>query len=192
MTKGESLIKDTAIQNIDFKALQNLRSTYFEYLKTNPIVFPSSIDIIDSIKFLKRKNSANITIIGPYKNITVFEAANRIASDLVIINGLLELIETKSEYQKATFTLRLGITNHRGHGDFTISLDNQDYEEEAFNVAPSFLKAKLRNTINKWKDSSKLMHILINEDSFEKNNFKDLDFRVFKVKNWELLPQLIK
>lgn len=84
--------------------------------------------------------------------------------------------------------MRLGITDHKGHGDFTISLQGEDYEGEAFNVAPSFLKTKLRNTLKKWKDNPKLTHILINEDSLKNNTFKERDTRVFIVQNWELSP----
>lgn len=186
MKKGESLLADSELQNIDFEALKRLKTQYFEYLEQHPIVFPTPLHTIDFIKLLKRRNSDQSHIYGPYKNISIYEAANRIASDLVIINGLVELVEIKSEYKKATFTLRLGITDHKGHGDFTISLHGEDYEGEAFNVAPSFLKAKLRNTLKKWKDNPKLTHILINEDSLKNNTFKERDARVFMVRNWEL------
>jgi len=46
------------------------------------------------IRYFKRKIEGENQSIGHYTGITVFEAANRIASDLVIISGVLQLIET--------------------------------------------------------------------------------------------------
>ena len=74
----------------------------------------------------------------------------------------------------------------KDRGDFTIYLDNNyELNGEAFNVAPSFLKAKLRTTLKKWETKEKLDIILINEEAFDKMKFKIEDTRIFKVKNWE-------
>ncbi len=91
--------------------------------------------------------------------------------------------------------MRLGITDHKGHGDFTISLQGEDYEGEAFNVAPSFLKTKLRNTLKKWKDNPKLTHILINEDSLKKQHLQRARYPCFyrsKLGTFPLDDQVIK
>lgn len=185
MSKVIPLIKDEEITFINYDELLNLKAIFFRYLKKNPIQFPHSNDLIDQVKFLKRKDLDSPLTIGVYSNITILEAVNRIASDLVIINGLIQFVESNSKYQNAKFTLRLGTTHHEKRGDFTIYTDEVELEGEAFNVAPTFLKVKLRNTINKWKDNAALKVILVNEEAFLGNNFKVLDQRVFKVKNWD-------
>ena len=121
----------------------------------------------------------NPLIIGPYKNITPFEAANRIASDLVIINGSLQLIGSQ-EPESSVVTLRLGAEHIKGKGDFTIN----KFEGEAFNVAPSFLSTKLYQTRRKWRDNQDLLkYILINEDAF-RGRFPN-DKKIIIVSNWD-------
>src|SRR5688500_11782503 len=85
--------------SICFPQLLELRQEYSKLIAHNPFpkppLNPSSIDMI---MYLKRKASDNIIKIGPYENITVFEAANRIASDLVLINGIIQIIEDGLEH----------------------------------------------------------------------------------------------
>lgn len=128
--------------------------------------------------FKRTKDKGNS--IGPYSNITVFEAANRIASDLVIINGVIKLIEQNTEPANSTITLRLGNKHVRDKGDFTINKK----EGKAFNVASSFYKVKLRNTNKKWESTS-LAYILVNADL--ENEFPAIktDSRIILVDNWD-------
>ena len=189
MKKVEYLFERNEIIDIDYQALLDFKRTYLKLLDDNPCpVPPSSGSFYEMIKYLKRKDEALPLKIGAYGNITPFEAANRIASDLVIINGLLQLVEKHKEFKEAIFTLRLGTTHHVGKGDFTIELNGEEYEGEAFNVAPSFLKQKLRNTKLKWNKTeqlnSRLNYILVNEEAFEFIGKSNVDERVFRVKNW--------
>lgn len=190
MQKVDYLFAPNDLIEIDYEMLQICKERYFGFLNDNP--FPKPPDTgtyFEMINYLKRKDTNNPQKIGPYQNITVFEAANRIASDLVIINGIIQLVAKYPELKVACFTLRLGILHEKGKGDFTIHLDNQDIEGEAFNVAPSFLKVKLRNTISKWKKSEnrdQLMYILVNDEALNFIGKAKIDDRVFRVKNWEL------
>lgn len=85
---------------------------------TNPFpVLPNSGSHYEMINFLKRKDETRSIKIGGYENIRPFEAANRIAT-----------------------------TRYKGKGDFTIKINGEEYEGEAFNVAPLFLKQKMKKT----------------------------------------------
>jgi hypothetical protein len=182
MSKVDFLIE--ASNNIDIVGLQNLKIRYFDLLHKNEFPKnPVKVDFYSMINFLKRRDEKNPISIGPYYNISPFEAVNRIASDLVIINGLLQLARN-GEFRTARFTLRLGTTHVKDKGDFTISLNGQELEGEAFNVAPSFLKAKLSKTLTKWRKIGGLQYILINADAFEGVVIKSLDTRIIKVENW--------
>lgn len=182
MAKVDFLLESKLDEGITVSELEAVKKEYFELLENNKFPKPpEGENFNDMIQYFKRKDENNPIAIGPYKNITPFEAANRIASDLVIINGLLQLIKDK-KIEKALFILRLGTTHIKGKGDFTIKLENDELEGEAFNVAPSFLKAKLNKTVNKWK-GHKLDYILINEDAFD-GFTKQLDKRIIKINCW--------
>jgi hypothetical protein len=90
------------------------------------------------IQYSKRKGIDSTIRIGPYEHITPFEAANRIASDLVIINGLLQMNDTGKIQEDSIFIVRLGTRHENGKGDFSILTHETVFEGEAFNVAPSF------------------------------------------------------
>lgn len=194
MKKVEFLLTKS-LDNISYDDLKEVKDEYFILLSENKFPVPDKdSDFYYFIQFYKRKNEKEPNIIGPYKNITVFEAANRIASDLVIINGLFQLIEEKPYLKEAKFTLRLGTTHVQNKGDFTIHISkDNDQEGEAFNVAPTFLKVKLYKTRKKWEKDTRLRYILINEEAFinenhviDENSQDKKEPFIFKVKNWNL------
>lgn len=195
MMKKVEFLLTKSLDKISYDDLKEVKDEYFELLKKNKFPDPEKdADFYYFIQFYKRKNEKKPNSIGPYKNITVFEAANRIASDLVIINGLLQLVEEKPHLKEAKFTLRLGTTHVQNKGDFTIHISqDNDQEGEAFNVAPTFLKAKLYKTKTKWSKDARLSYIFINEEAFVKENHiidenshaKKEPF-IIKVKNWNL------
>ena len=177
--------RETELKEINYQALIAFKARYFQLLEDNPFPLPpNSGSFYEMIQYLKRKDETKPLKIGVYENITPFEAANRIASDLVIINGLLQLVASKPELKEAQFTLNLGTTHKKDRGDFTIFINGEEHEGEAFNVAPTFLKQKMRNTLNKWKEKSELKYILVNEEAFAFYGATKLDERVFKVINW--------
>ena len=185
MNKVEYLFERNKIEALNYKGVLDFKSEYLKLLHDNPFPEPAkSGSFHQVIIYLKRKDQSQAVKIGPYGNISVYEAANRIASDLVIINGLLQLVEKNLEFKEALFTLRLGTTHLAGKGDFTIFFNGKELEGEAFNVAPAYLKPKMRKTINKWKDNQQLKYILVNDEAFEFIGKSKIDERVFKVKNW--------
>lgn len=187
MKKVISLFDRDKLSDLNYKELNIFKTTYLKLLTDNPFpLSPNSGSHYEMINFLKRKDESKPVKIGVYENISPFEAANRIASDLVILNGLLQLIATNKEIKNAKFTLRLGTTHHVGKGDFTIKINDEEFEGEAFNVAPSFLKQKMRKTLKKWEGSQRLRYILVNVEAFEFIGASKIDGRVFKVENWQL------
>lgn len=182
MAKTKLLLTKELVE-ISIKGLKELKEEYISLLKEN--TFPPIDDFTDTIeviKYFKRKDELNPIKIGPYENITPFEAANRIASDLVIINGLLQLANENSDFKDALFTLRLGTTHIENKGDFTIIQKGIEIEGEAFNVAESFYKAKLSRTKTKWKNK-KLDIILVNGEVV-----KDTDIDRYNEENIKLIP----
>lgn len=172
-------------ENISYEDLLTLKREYYTSLADNlfpkPPVKPSTIQMI---KYLKRKNAENVNKIGPYENITVFEAANRIGSDLVLINGIIQLIEDGHEHPDSRITLLLGTRHLKGKGDFWIN----EKQGEAFNVAESFYQSKLDKTLKKWENGH-LDYILINAEVV---NATTIDFlirlqgtRIIPVRNWD-------
>lgn len=174
-------------EQIGYQDLQELKYEYLHLLQTNPFPSPppkpTSIDII---RFLKRKDANSAGRIGPYEYITVFEAANTIASDLVLINGILQLIDEGIARQDEKITLHLGTKHIKGMGDFLIG----DKHGEAFNVAESFYSFKLQKTLSKWKDKA-LAYILVNYEVFDQQRSKALEHsagtRIIGVKNWDII-----
>jgi len=168
-------------KDISYEQLQKLKEKYWRALIDNPFPTPpKSGKAIEMISYFKRKLSGTIHLIGPYVNLSVFEAANRIASDLVIINGIEQLIRDRKEPFESVITVRLGNKHEITKGDFTIN----GKEGEAFNVASSFYKAKLGQTKRKWKAGG-LDYIFINADVSEELHLRDDDPILVKVSNWD-------
>lgn len=151
--------------------LKNLCGEYFKTLVDHPIPNVYSNNMLEYIFSLKRPIGGNI---GRYKNISIFEAVNRIASDLILWYGLEILfknmpVEKQEQIQKIYFCL--GNEDDRNHGDFTIYIKGEEPREgEVFNAAQSFFKQKLNRTRKKWqKKGKRLYYILCNEDGFPNN-----------------------
>ncbi len=78
---------------------------------------------------------------GPYPNVTLFEAANRIMTDLVILHGVKWLLENEV-FPFDAYTVEFGNENRN---EFDLSAHNGTGGKlvgEAFNVAPSFFHGK--------------------------------------------------
>lgn len=101
------------------------------------------------IQFVKRHKQQ----VGPYIKISVFEALNRIGSDLVLLSGATKLFNGELDGIKPeTIQLRMGAI--RGF-DFEVTLKNKKVlYGEAFNAAESFCKEKMRQTIHKLIDDN--------------------------------------
>lgn len=186
-SKVKNLLKGKT-ENITFDELLILDKEYRECLRNYHFPKPpENTTAIAMIDYLKRRSVDNFCRIGPYENISVFEAANRIASDLVLIRGVIQIINDGHEHNDKRITLLLGTKHVKGMGDFKIG----DKHGEAFNVAPAFYKAKLYSTIKKWtknQQESNLSYILINHDVVqESDRLTSLNFhgiRIVGVDNW--------
>ena len=79
--------------------------------------------------------------VGPYPHVTLFEAANRIMTDLVILHGVKWLLENEI-FPFDTYTVEYGNENKN---DFDLCASNDAEKHligEAFNVAQSFFQGK--------------------------------------------------
>jgi hypothetical protein len=86
---------------------------------------------------------------GPYPDVTFFEAANRIMTDLVIIYGVNTLLKN-NKFNHLEYTVEFGNENHNDF-DIQAGSSENDLVGEAFNVAPSFFQTKKSHAINKLK-----------------------------------------
>lgn len=103
---------------------------------------------------------------GPYPDVSLFEAANRIMTDLVILYGVKWLL-TKSELPFESYDVNYG---HRDDNDFDLRAIYLDkvLVGEAFNVAPSFFQGKKGAMLKKLRDpqrASDFRVLLVNEDA---------------------------
>ena len=72
---------------------ENINSSIEKYLSLIEDI-PTKVEshnILDFLTHIKRKKVKE----GPYPNVSLFEAANRIMSDLVILYGVKELLDGK-------------------------------------------------------------------------------------------------
>lgn len=118
---------------------------------------------------LKRKEMQT----GPYPHVSIFEAANRIMTDLVILFGVRQILANKFENLKDISEIKvdLGNENSQAH-DIICRVDNKEFlSGEAFNVAPSFFNSKKSSSIRKLLQPENLAeHLLIlcNDESHER------------------------
>jgi hypothetical protein len=190
MKKVEYLLQHKT-ENLTVDELYSLRSEYIELLTKNKFPTPPvDGDPIRMIHYLKRKEEENSLNIGPYRHITPFEAANRIASDLVIIAGLIQLVNEGKEPANSIITIRLGTKHQQDKGDFIIN----GKEGEAFNVAPTFFSGKMYQTKAKWKkiiDKDNLInlsYILVNAEVLNgEKSIKMNNTEIIGVNNWDKL-----
>lgn len=84
---------------------------------------------------------------GPYPKVSIFEAANRIMTDLVILYGVRWLLD-KRLFPFDSYVVEYG---HENNNDFDIEAtgDGRKLIGEAFNVAPSFFQGKKSAMLNK-------------------------------------------
>lgn len=104
--------------------------------------------ILDLLKVLKR----GAVGAGPYPHVTMFEAANRILSDLVILYGVKWLLEN-DVFPFERYEVEYGNENKNGF-DICAAGNGKTLVGEAFNVAPSFFQAKKCSMIKKVAESS--------------------------------------
>lgn len=114
------------------------------------------------LQYLKRSQLG----VGPYPHVTLFEAANRIMTDLVILKGVKWLLDSHS-FPFEEYIVEYGNEDCNDH-DITASNDGKYLVGEAFNVAPSFFQGKknaMRKKLRANKSCVDYMVILANSDA---------------------------
>jgi len=120
---------------------------------------------------------------GPYPTVTLFEAANRIMSDLVILCGVKWLLDN-NVFPFGTYTVEYG-NEHRNPFDIEATGDGKKLIGEAFNVAPSFFQTKKTSMLKKLRQpevSADYKIIMFNHDAVERSyepEPRDNEFFVF-------------
>ncbi|WP_070988374.1 hypothetical protein [Halofilum ochraceum] len=104
--------------------------------------------------------------VGPYPHVTLFEAANRIMTDLVILKGVRFLLHSNA-LPFDEYIVEYGNEDANDH-DISAEKSGQRLIAEAFNVAPSFFQGKKNAMRKKLRTSSvraDYMIILANSDA---------------------------
>ena len=103
---------------------------------------------------------------GPYPNVTLFEAANRIMTDLVMLHGVRWLLK-QEVFPFREYTVEYGHGNEGAH-DIMASERGKALIGEVFNVAPSFFPLKKASALKKLRASkinAEYRVILVNHDA---------------------------
>lgn len=87
--------------------------------------------------------------VGPYPDVSLFEAANRIMTDLVILYGVRWLLHNRV-FPFSSYAVEYG---HGNENQFDITAHDRDQTliGEAFNVAPSFFQGKKAAMLKKMR-----------------------------------------
>ncbi|KAA6325538.1 hypothetical protein EZS27_025265 [termite gut metagenome] len=122
---------------------------------------------------------------GPYKDVSLFEASNRIMTDLVILSGVKELLEGK--HKDICFTeyiVEYGNENKNKHDIIVKENEEIVLKGEAFNVAESFFKNKKRSSLKKLKETENkdIKLILLYNEEVTKQNEPEKQGNVYYIK----------
>ena len=108
--------------------------------------------------------------LGPYPHVTLFEAANRIMTDLVILKGVKWLLDTHA-FPFDEYVVEYGNEDSNDH-DITAHNGSKRLIGEAFNVAPSLFQCKknaMRKKLRGNKDDADFMIVVANADAVNDN-----------------------
>jgi len=119
----------------------------------------AGISLLEALKREKLKT-------GPYPDVTLFEAANRIMTDLVILHGIAWLLKEKI-FPFDSYIVEFGNEDNNGF-DITAKASGKTLVGEAFNVAPSFFQIKKSSMLKKLKQNGRNADyriIMVNHDA---------------------------
>ena len=115
--------------------VDNLIADYLALVET----IGASVAGMSGLRLLKALKRDQVKV-GPYPHVTLFEAANRIMTDMVILYGVKWILSTNA-FPFETYNVEYG--NEDSHGfDLRASSNGRQLVGEAFNVAPSFFSAQ--------------------------------------------------
>ncbi len=155
---------------------------YFSILSKTSINIDSK-NVLSLFKQLKRERVKQ----GPYPGLTVFEVANRVMTDLVILFGVKKLLKQEEDYMIFDeYTIELGNENNQSF-DIQAQKENKKLRGEAFNVASSFFQGKKSSALSKLRKNNHnndTIVILYNSDAPKKGK----DYKPVFVENEFHLP----
>lgn len=133
------------IRTLNLNNIQPIKSDFDKSLAClgSTVQGKTGLELLTSLKREKVET-------GPYPNVTLFEAANRIMSDLVILNGVAGLLREKT-FPFTEYTVEFGNENKNGF-DIRASSSTVSLIGEAFNVAPSFFHGKKSTALRKLRE----------------------------------------
>ncbi len=134
---------------------------YAEHIKGigSSIAGLTGLDLLETIK-------RRPVLAGPYPKVTLFEAANRIMTDLVLLRGIKWLLANRA-FPFRIYAIEYGHSNKNDH-DIMAEHKGKALIGEAFNVAPSFYGSKKYKALKKLRSSNVAAEyklILANEDA---------------------------
>ena len=143
---------------------ENVDSVISDYLSS----IESIGDTITNLKGLSLFQSLKRDPIGvgPYSGVTLFEAANRIMTDLVILHGVKWLLKTRA-FPFDEYVVEYGNEDTNDY-DITAESEGEKLTGEAFNVAQSFFQVKKASMLKKLRkagNKSDYKVIMVNTDS---------------------------
>jgi hypothetical protein len=102
---------------------------------------------------------------GPYADVSLFEAANRIMTDLVILNGVKWLLRNPA-FPYPFYDVEYGHDNKQRF-DIEAETHGQRLVGEAFNVASSFFQTKKAKMLRKLNKEVSAAHrlVMVNHDA---------------------------
>lgn len=107
---------------------------------------------------------------GPYPGVSLFEAANRIMSDLVILKGIAALLQSDL-FPFSSYIVEFGNEDENGF-DIRASSGSASLVGEAFNVAPSFFQTKKSSALKKLRRAganATYRILMFNDDAISQN-----------------------
>jgi hypothetical protein len=135
-------------QSSDTLSHHNIDQTLAEYVGSVEQL-GESVAALRGIRLLEALKR-DIVGIGPYPAVTLFEAANRIMTDLVILYGVRWLLK-HAVFPFDTYTVEYGNDDKKGF-DMRASANGATLIGEIFNVAPSFFQGKKSAMLKKLRD----------------------------------------
>lgn len=108
---------------------------------------------------------------GPYSDVSLFEGANRIMTDLVILHGVKWMLNNNEIFPFNKYTVEYG-NEDRNENDIESSAGNNRLSGEAFNVARSFFQGKksaMLRKLRKIENQTNYKVILVNSDAIKSN-----------------------
>lgn len=145
-----------------------LEKEYLDYLNKYPFIQINHSSYSELLEKVKRSRYN----IGPYENITLFEASNRVATDLTLFEGVKNLFKTNLVSSNSKILIQLGTMQIKEKGDFSVNNSGEDLEGEVFDTAHTFFRNKLYKTLKKWKGYNRLKFIVFNKDVLEEDKCK--------------------